>query len=150
MGPGCLRSFPCHDDVIKWKHFPRSWSFVRGIHRSPVNSTHKGQWRGALMLSLICARINGLSKHWWGWWFETLSSPLWRHCNVCTKQHLRIIRLYRRWFCRESIATERRTFSTGRRHHKLGSKFYCLLAYTWVNVSLDNGFSTYWRQILSD
>ena len=39
-----------HDDVIKWKHFPRYWPFVRGIHRSPVNSSHKGQWRGALML----------------------------------------------------------------------------------------------------
>ena len=37
----------CHD-VIKWKHFPRYWPFVRGIHRSPVNSLHKGQWRGAL------------------------------------------------------------------------------------------------------
>ena len=32
-----------HDDVIKWKHFPRYWPFVRGIHRSPVNSPHKGQ-----------------------------------------------------------------------------------------------------------
>ena len=49
----------CHDDVIKWKHFPRYWPFVRGIHRSPVNSPHKGQWRGALMFTLICARING-------------------------------------------------------------------------------------------
>ena len=48
-----------HDDVIKWKHFPRYWPYVRGIHRSPVNSPHKGQWRGALMFSLICARING-------------------------------------------------------------------------------------------
>ena len=38
---------------------PRYWSFVRGIHRSPVNSPHKGQWRGALMFSLICTRING-------------------------------------------------------------------------------------------
>ena len=47
-----------HDDVIKWKHFPRNWPFVRGIHRSPVNSPHKGQWRGALMFTLICARIN--------------------------------------------------------------------------------------------
>ena len=47
-----------HDDVIKWKHFPRYWPFVRGIHRSPVNSPHKGQWRGALMFTLICARIN--------------------------------------------------------------------------------------------
>ena len=23
-----------HDDVIKWKHFPRYWPFVREIHRS--------------------------------------------------------------------------------------------------------------------
>ena len=47
-----------HDDVIKWKHFPRHWPFVRGIHRSPVNSPHNGQWRGALMFSLICVWIN--------------------------------------------------------------------------------------------
>ena len=48
-----------HDDVIIWKHFPRYWPFVWGIHRSPVNSPHKGHWRGALMFTLICARING-------------------------------------------------------------------------------------------
>ena len=30
-----------------------------GNHRSPVNSPHKGQWRGALMFSLICAWTNG-------------------------------------------------------------------------------------------
>ena len=47
-----------HDDVIKLKHFPRYWQFVRRIHRSPVNSPHKGHWRGALMFSLICAWIN--------------------------------------------------------------------------------------------
>ena len=47
-----------HDDVIKWKYFPRNWPFVRGIHWSPVNSPHKGQWRGALMFSLICVWIN--------------------------------------------------------------------------------------------
>ena len=39
--------------------FPRYWPFVRGIHRSPVNSPHKGQWRGALKSSLICVWING-------------------------------------------------------------------------------------------
>ena len=38
-----------NDDVIKWKHFPRYWPFVRWIHRYPMNSPHKGQWRGALM-----------------------------------------------------------------------------------------------------
>ena len=48
-----------HDDVIKWKNFPRYWPFVRGIHRPPGNSPHKGQWLGALMFSLICAWING-------------------------------------------------------------------------------------------
>ena len=48
-----------HDDFIKWKHFPRYWPFVQGIHRSTVNSPHKGQWRGALMFPLICAWIKG-------------------------------------------------------------------------------------------
>ena len=47
-----------HDDVIKWKPFPHYWPFVRGIHRSPMKSLHKRQWRGALMYSLICAWIN--------------------------------------------------------------------------------------------
>ena len=59
-----------HDDVIKWKHFPRYWPFERRIHWSPVNSPHKGQWRGALIFSLICER---LSKQSWGWWIETPS-----------------------------------------------------------------------------
>ena len=48
-----------HDDiVVKWKHIPFYWPFVREIHRSPVNSLHKGQWRGTLMFSLICVWIN--------------------------------------------------------------------------------------------
>ena len=40
-----------HDDFIKWKHFPHYWPFVRGIHWWPVDSPHKGQWRGALMFT---------------------------------------------------------------------------------------------------
>ena len=52
---------------------------MRGNHRSPANSPHKGKWRGALMFSLICA----LGKQSWGWWFETQSRSLWRRCNVC-------------------------------------------------------------------
>ena len=50
-----------HDDVIKCKHFPRYWPFVRGIHRSSIQ---KGQWRGALVFTLICVWINGsVSNH---------------------------------------------------------------------------------------
>ena len=40
-----------------WRHqietFLRFWPFVLRIHRSPVNSPHECQWRGALMFSLI-------------------------------------------------------------------------------------------------
>ena len=31
---GRVNTMAIHDDVIKWKHFPRNWPFVRGIHRS--------------------------------------------------------------------------------------------------------------------
>ena len=64
--------------IIKWKHFPRYWPFV-GINRSPVNFPHKGQWRAALMFSLICALTNP--------WVNNrdagdLRRSLWRPCNV--------------------------------------------------------------------
>ena len=59
----CLRVHRTHDDVIKWEHFPRYWPSVWGIHRSPVNSPHKGQWRRAFMFSLICAWINGCANN---------------------------------------------------------------------------------------
>ena len=120
----------CADRWIAWwrykmETFSALLASVRRIHRSPVNSPHKGQWQGALVFSLICIWINGsvnnrgagdlrrhrahhdvivmvpgqrpvkrsfdvffdlrlnkrLSKQWWGWWFEKLSRPLWRHCN---------------------------------------------------------------------
>ena len=70
-----------HDDVIKWKHFPCYWPFVPGIHRWSVNSPHKGQWHGALVFSLTCVLNKRLNKQYWGWWFETPSRSLWRHCN---------------------------------------------------------------------
>ena len=69
-----------HDDVIKWKHFPRYWPFVRAIHRSPVNSPHKSQWRGALMFSLICAWINVWVNNREAGHLRAIA-PIWRHCN---------------------------------------------------------------------
>ena len=55
-------------DNIKWKHVPLCGEFA----------IHIGQWRGALMFSLICA----LHKQSWGGWFETPSRSLWPHCNA--------------------------------------------------------------------
>ena len=92
-----------HDDVIKWKHFPRYWPFARGIHRSPVNSPHKGQWRGALMFSWICALNKRLSKQSRGWWYETPSRSLWRHCNVV---------MYNRHFQDDSVVIDGNYFNT--------------------------------------
>ena len=50
-------------------------------HRPPVNSPHQGQWREALVFSLICAPYKRLSKQSRRRWFETPSRSLWRHCN---------------------------------------------------------------------
>ena len=90
--PGCPW---LHDDVIKWRHFPRHWPFVREIHRQPVNFPHKGQWRGALTFSLICAWINGwvnngdagdLRRHRAHYDVPVMVSPLmttWYHFVCC-------------------------------------------------------------------
>ena len=59
----CNKKLTSHDGVIKWKYFRRYWPFVRGIHRSPINSPQKGQWRGALMFSLICPSSNSWVNH---------------------------------------------------------------------------------------
>ena len=39
--------------------FPALLAICAGNSPVPVNSLYKGQWRGALMFSLICIRING-------------------------------------------------------------------------------------------
>ena len=81
--PGIINDKTCHGSVLCypldgmrrltkmirndlatwWRHqrkkISRYWSFVRGIHRSSVNSPHKGQWRGALMFALIYTWTNG-------------------------------------------------------------------------------------------
>ena len=72
-----------HDYVMKLKHFSRYWPFVRGIHQSPVTSPHKGQWRWALMFSLICTWING-------WVNNGEAGDLRRQGNICYKAGERI------------------------------------------------------------
>ena len=47
-----------------WRQSLRVTGHLSGEYRSLVNSPHKGQWRGALMFSLICAWIKGwLNNH---------------------------------------------------------------------------------------
>ena len=70
-----------HDDVIKWKHFPRNWPFVRGIHRGPGDFPTQRPVTRSFYVFLDLRLNKRLSKQSWGWWFETLSRSLWRHRN---------------------------------------------------------------------
>ena len=70
------------DDVIKWKHFPRYWPFVREFigHRW-IPRTQKPVTRSFDIFFDL--RLNKrFIKQSWGWWFGTPSRPLWRHSNV--------------------------------------------------------------------
>ena len=96
-GPSACRYIHMgYDDVIKWKNFPRYWPFVRWS----VNSPHKGQWRGTLMFSSICAWTNGWVNH-------RDAGDLGRHCvhyDVTVMSPSRIIGPLQRhsdksWFC---------------------------------------------------
>ena len=79
MGEALVRRFQFAKELVI--HWPlgglgdmcprRSWGYKYGkshkgqstSHRSPVDSQHKGQWRGALMFSLICAWTNGWANN---------------------------------------------------------------------------------------
>ena len=68
-----------------WRHQMEIFSALlamRAIHRSPVNSPHKGQWREALIFSLDLRLNKRLSKQPRGWRFEMPLRPLSRHCNA--------------------------------------------------------------------
>ena len=91
-----------HDAVIKWKHFPRYWPFVRGEFpaQRPVTRSFD---------VFFHLRLNKrLSKQPRGWWFETPPWSLWRQCNdkqsnsrmfvtfgICFKQHFDTIGIWR-------------------------------------------------------
>ena len=68
-----------------WRHQMETFSVLLVIcaGNSPVPGEFAAQ--RAVMRSFdgfFDLRLNKrLSKQSWGWWFETLSCPLWRHCN---------------------------------------------------------------------
>ena len=85
-----------HNEVMKWKHFPCYWAFVRGIHRSPVISPHKGQWRShfltrpAVDIDVNKVDIERFRYHCScvrftiGESLYVLHNQLWRHHQRCT------------------------------------------------------------------
>ena len=76
-----LQSKVIHDDVIKWKYFPRYWPFVWGIHRSPVNSPREVKRSFDVFFDL---RLNKrLGKQPKRRRFKTPSRSLWHQCKGC-------------------------------------------------------------------
>ena len=57
LGIYCMCKESYSHGLTWWRHQMETFSALLAI--CAVNSPHKGQWRGALMFTLICARING-------------------------------------------------------------------------------------------
>ena len=72
-----------HDDVFKWME-----TFSALLAICTRNSPDHGEFPAQRPVTrsfdfFFDLRLNKpLSKQWWGWWFETPSRQLWRHCNV--------------------------------------------------------------------
>ena len=69
-----------------WRHQMETFSALLAI--CPGNSPVSGEFPAQRPVTrsfdiFFDLRLNKrLSKHSWGWWFETLSCPLWRQCHV--------------------------------------------------------------------
>ena len=84
----------CHQLVIKmgpdvyawWRHQMETFSAILALcaWNSPVTGEFPTQRPVTRNFDVFFdLRLNEwLSKQWRGWWFETPSRPLWRHCNV--------------------------------------------------------------------
>ena len=88
-------------NMHKWCHQMETFSVLLAISagNSPVLGEFPAQRpvRRSLDIFFDLHPNKRLSKQWWGWWFETPSCPLWRHCNdSCI-------------FCRASISMKSRT-----------------------------------------
>ena len=68
-----------------WRHEMETFSALLDIcaGNSPINGEFPAQRPVTRSFDVFFdRRLNKrLSKQSWGWWIETLSRPLWRHCN---------------------------------------------------------------------
>ena len=74
--------------IIWWRHQKETFSTLLAIctGNSPVTGEFPAQRSVTRCFNVFLdLRLNKrLSKQLWGWWFETLSRPLWRHYNGCS------------------------------------------------------------------
>ena len=128
-----------HDDVIKWKIFPRYLSLVWDIHRSPVYFSHKGQWRFDDFIDL---RLNKwLSKQSRRRWLEIPLSSLRRHYYARTSWHGTLFR-FTGYLWRKDIQA-----AGGFPSQKTGSlKLWCLIYCLKLELPvIGNTMTPMWR-----
>ena len=82
-------TYPCFSRLLHrpwWRHQMETFSVLLAIcaGNSPVPGEFPAQRPVTRSFDVFFdLRLNKqLSKQWWGWWFETPSRPLWRHCNA--------------------------------------------------------------------
>ena len=68
----CCKIRAYHDDIIKWKHFPRYWPLYGGFIGHRLISTQRPVTRNFDVFFDLRPNKR-LSKQWWCWWFETPS-----------------------------------------------------------------------------
>ena len=95
----CLDENPCHpisthDDVIKWKHFPRYWPFVRGD--LPITGGLPSQRPVTRGFDVFFDRHPNkqLGKQSGRRLFETSSRSLWRYCNVLESNSIMLVPIH--------------------------------------------------------
>ena len=61
---GILTGHVFYDDVIKWKHFPRYWPFVRGIEQNRTKNLAMTttSWNVFVFLGAECIRLSSSGK----------------------------------------------------------------------------------------
>ena len=102
--------------VAWWRHqmetFSKLLALVRGIDRSPVNSPHKGPVTRSFDIFFDLRLNKRLSKQSWGWYFETPSCSLWRHCHgiehcfsACLWTHIKIIK-HSQLLCNNKVSVD--------------------------------------------
>ena len=87
----CLQTMPIDQtfrpafSVTWWRHQMETYSALLAIcaGNSPVPGEFPAQRPVTESFDVYfdLSRNKPFSKQWWGWWFERLSCPLWRHCN---------------------------------------------------------------------
>ena len=86
VGMVCSTKKACDNSTTTWwRHQMRTFSALLAIcaGNSPVSGEFPTQRPVTRSIDIFFdLRLNKrLSKQSWGWWFETLSGPLWRHGN---------------------------------------------------------------------